>query len=287
VKIAVVGAGRVGTAVAVLLSRAGHRIVAVTGRGPTRSRADAHLPGVPVLDPPEAVRAAGVVLIGLPDDLIESAVGELAGVGAWRSGSFVGHMSGARGLDVLAGASSAGAHPFALHPLQTFADVGNALERIPGCSIAVTAADEPTWLVAERLADDLLGESFRLPDELRPLYHAAAVFASNYVVTASGVASDLLAAAGVPDPVRAMYPLQAATLANVSDLGPAQALTGPIVRGDAGTVERNLEALEAHAPQTVAAYVAMGRLATALARRSGRLPEEGAMAVAEVLERWS
>jgi predicted short-subunit dehydrogenase-like oxidoreductase (DUF2520 family) len=287
VKIAVVGAGRVGTAVAVLLSRAGHRIVAVAGRGPTRSRADAYLPGVPVLAPHEAVRDAEMVLIGLPDDLIGSTVLEIASAGGWVSGSFVGHLSGALGLDVLVDASSAGARPFALHPLQTFADVGTAVERIPGCAIAVTAADEETWLVAERIADDLLGDPFRLPDELRPLYHAAAVFASNYVVATSGVAADLFAAAGVPDPVRAMHPLQAASIANVADLGPERALTGPIVRGDAGTVERNLEALETHAPETVAAYVAMGRLATVLAVRSGRLSVEGAEAVTEVLDRWS
>jgi predicted short-subunit dehydrogenase-like oxidoreductase (DUF2520 family) len=283
----VVGAGRVGTAVAVLLARAGHTIVAVTGRGPSRARADAHLHGVPVLDPLEAVRGAETVLIGLPDDLIEPSVRELAEAGAWAAGSFVGHFSGARGLDVLRSVVPSGARPFAMHPLQTFTDVGTAVDRIPGSAIAVTAEDDEAWLVAERLSDDLLGEPFRLAEELRPLYHAAAVFASNYVVATSATAADLFAAAGVPDPVRAMGPLQAATLANVAELGPERALTGPVVRGDAGTVERNLEALSAHAPEAVAGYIAMGRLTASLARRSGRLDPEGAEAIAEVLDRWT
>jgi predicted short-subunit dehydrogenase-like oxidoreductase (DUF2520 family) len=287
VKVAVVGAGRVGTAVAVLLERAGHKIVGVSGRGPTRSRADAYLPGVPVMEAADAARAAELVLIGLPDDLIEGAVEELGTVGAWLPGVFVGHLSGSLGLDALTPAAAAGAHPFALHPLLTFADVAHAVDRIPGCAIAVTAPDDGTWMVAERLADDLMGEPFRLPNELRPLYHAAAVFASNYVVAASGVAATLFAAAGLPDPVRAMYPLQAATLANVADLGPGKALTGPIVRGDARTVDRNLEALRTHAPEVVSAYVAMGRITVALAVRSGRLTAASAEAVGEVLDRWS
>jgi predicted short-subunit dehydrogenase-like oxidoreductase (DUF2520 family) len=283
----VVGGGRVGTAVAMLLDRAGHTIVAVTGRGPTRARADAHLHGVPVLEPVDAVRDAEVVLIGLPDDLIELSVRDLADADAWSPGSFVGHFSGALGLDVLRPVVPSGAHPFAMHPLQTFTDVGSAVDRIPGCAIAVTAADDEAWLVAERLSDDLLGEPFRLADELRPLYHAAAVFASNYVVAISSRAADLFGVAGVPDPLRAMRPLQVATLANVTDLGPDRALTGPVVRGDAGTVERNLEALVARAPEAVASYVVLGRLTAALAARSGRLDPDGAEAVLEVLDRWT
>src|SRR5439155_243825 len=144
VKVAVVGAGRVGTAVAVLLTRAGHQVAAVSGRGATTERAATWLPGVPVLP--------------------------------------------------------LGATPF------------------------------------------------RLRDDLRPLYHAAAVFASNYLVATTAVAGRLFAVAGVPDPAEAMRPLQVATLDNVERLGTWGALTGPAARGDVTTIARNLEALAEHAP---------------------------------------
>jgi predicted short-subunit dehydrogenase-like oxidoreductase (DUF2520 family) len=285
-KVSVIGAGRVGTAMAVLLMRAGHHVVAVSGRGPTRARVASFLPGVMVLEPAAAAREGELVLIGLPDDLIGPTVKDLAAAGAWGSGPYVAHMSGAARLDVLDPAREAGAHRLAIHPLQTFPDVAHAVDLIPGCTFAVTADDDESYRVAERIADDVLGEPFRLADELRPLYHAAAVFASNYLVVISDIAARLFADAGVPEPIRAMHQLQEATLDNVRDLGPGPALTGPVVRGDGGTVERNLEALKDRASQ-IPAYVEMARAALELAVRGGRLDDKGRAAVEEVLARWS
>jgi predicted short-subunit dehydrogenase-like oxidoreductase (DUF2520 family) len=287
VKVSVIGAGRVGTAMAVLLMRAGHKVVAVSGRGPTRARVASFLSGVMVLDPAEAAREGELVLIGMPDDLIAATVKEIATAGGFGAGTFVAHLSGAAGLDALDPAREAGARRLAIHPLQTFPDVAHAVELIPGCTFAVTADDDEGYQVAERVADDVLGEPFRLADALRPLYHAAAVFASNYLVVTSGIAAALFEEAGVPDPVRAMVRLQSATLDNVRDLGPEQALTGPVVRGDGGTVERNLAALSAHAPEAVPIYVAMARAALDLASRSGRLDAAGRAGIEEALARWS
>jgi predicted short-subunit dehydrogenase-like oxidoreductase (DUF2520 family) len=285
--VSVVGAGRVGTAMAVLLGRAGHRIVAVSGRGATRDRASRFLSDVPFLDPIDAARAGELVLIGVPDDEIPAIVGQIAGGGGFRPGQWVAHLSGASGLDVLSPGRAAGARPLALHPLQTFPDVAGALERLPGCVMAVTAEDAEGYMVGERIADDLMTRSFRLDDAMRPLYHAAAVFASNYLVVASGIAEDLFRLAGVPDPLSAMLPLQRASLDNVERLGPGEALTGPAVRGDASTIERNLVALRASRPNVVAAYVELCRAALALASVAGRLPEARLAAVEEVLARWS
>jgi predicted short-subunit dehydrogenase-like oxidoreductase (DUF2520 family) len=286
-KVAVVGAGRVGTAFAVLLGRAGHAIVGVSGRGPTRERAARHLPQAAFLEPAATAGAGELVLLGVPDDLIAATAADLAAQGAFRPGQYVAHLSGARGLDVLEPARAAGARRLGIHPLQTFPDVGHALDRIPGCTVAVSADDEDGYFVAERIADDVLGEPFRLSEDLRPLYHAAAVFASNYLVTTTAVAARLFSAAGIADPDAAMAPLQQATLDNLRDLGPAKALTGPASRGDAGTVERNLEALDAHARDAVAAYVAMARVALDLATASGSLDPERRTAVEGVLDRWS
>ena len=286
-KVAVIGAGRVGTAVAVLLDRAGHVIVAVSGRAGTRSRVGTHLPGVPVVEPVEAASAAELVVIATPDDLIAPTADELGVAAALGPGAWVMHLSGSLGLDVLVKARESGARCLALHPLQTFPDVRSALERIPGCWIAITAHDEDGHLFGERLVEDLEGVPFRLADDLRPLYHAAAVFASNYVVAASAAAGSLFAAAGVPDPARAMAPLQRASLENVERLGPGRALTGPAVRGDAGTIQRNLEALEEHAPELIHAYVAMARATLDVAERSGRLAAGSRAEVEDVLTAWT
>jgi predicted short-subunit dehydrogenase-like oxidoreductase (DUF2520 family) len=286
-KVAVIGAGKVGTAVAVLLQQAGHRLVGVSGRGETRGRASAHLPGVPVLEPAEAAAAADLVVIGTPDDAIEPTVAALAAAAAISSTSWVLHLSGSLGLDALRSAREVGAGRLAMHPLQTFPDVGSALRGLPGSSIAVTADDDEGYRLGERLADDLHGVPFRLADELRPLYHAAAVFASNYLVTTSAIAESLFAEAGVPDPAKTMAPLQRTSLGHVERLGPARALTGPAVRGDAGTIRRNLEALERHAPALVPAYVALARSTLHLAERSGRLPPASRAAVEDVLTAWS
>ncbi len=279
------GAGRVGTAVAVLLQRAAHTIVAVSGRGATRDRAASFLPGVAVVDARDAVADADLVIVGVPDDVIEEIVvslGDAVGAGRW-----IAHLSGGRGLDVLDAAREAGARRLAVHPLQTLPDVTGAIERIPGSAIAVTADDEEGYFLGERIAEDLLGEPFRLQDELRPLYHAAAVFASNYLVATSSVAADLFSAAGVPDPARAMAPLQRATLDNLERLGAGRALTGPAARGDAGTIDRHLAALTVAAPGTIPAYVAMARLALDLAERDGHLPSDRLAACEDVLARWS
>jgi predicted short-subunit dehydrogenase-like oxidoreductase (DUF2520 family) len=284
--LAVIGAGRVGTALAVLWRRAGHRIVAVAGGPATVERAATHLPGVPVLDAVAAARDAGVVLLSTPDAAIATVCEEVARAGAVGPGVAVAHASGATGLDVLAPARSAGATTLSIHPLQTCPTVEAAVEWIPGAGFAVTAETEEGIALGERLAADAGGRPFRIADEAKPLYHAAAVFASNYLVTVTAIAHELEGAAGVGDPGAILAPLQAATLANLERVGPAAALTGPAVRGDAATVARNLQALAEGVPEAVRPYVALADLALELAERSGRLPAEGREAVEEVLARW-
>lgn len=284
--VAVVGAGRVGTALAVRLRDAGHRIVAVSGRKTTAERAARYLPGVMVVSPGEAARAAEIILIGTPDAAIEEACAVLAKACAVGAGQAVVHLSGATSLDALGSARSAGAMVLSTHPLQTFPDVDAALARIPGAGVAVTALSEEGHMLGERLASDVGGRPFRLADEVKPLYHAAAVFASNYLVAVTALAEDLFRSAGLADPIGFAMPLERATLDNIEAMGVGAALTGPAVRADAATVRRNLEALEQHAPSAVAAYVALADVALEIAERDGRLSPEGRAAVEEVLLRW-
>jgi predicted short-subunit dehydrogenase-like oxidoreductase (DUF2520 family) len=282
-RIAIVGAGTAGTAVAVRWIRAGHTVTAVAGRTATPARAARWLAGVPVVDVVDAAAGAELVVLAVPDDSLPSIVTLLAD--RLEPGAWVLHLSGARGLDVLEPLERAGAGVLALHPLQTFADVAGAIDALSGAAIAVTARSDEAFLLGDRLAEDLGGRPFRLADEHRALYHSAAVFASNYLVAVSGAAVELFEAAGVPDARSAMGPLQAATLDNVQRLGPRDALTGPAVRGDAGTIDRNLAAVSGAAPALVPAYVTLCR--TAMDVAGARLSDEGRRAVEEVLGRWS
>jgi predicted short-subunit dehydrogenase-like oxidoreductase (DUF2520 family) len=284
--LAIVGAGRVGTSLAVLWQRAGHRILAVAGGSATPERVARYLPGVPVLDPVEAARGAEVVVIATPDGVIAEVCDAIARAGALAPDAAVLHASGATPLEALAAARDAGSRVLSVHPLQTCPTVDAALERLAGAGFAVTAEDDDGFALGERLARDAGGRPFRLADELKPLYHAAAVFASNYLVTVTALAYELERASGIEDPASILAPLQAATLANVERVGPGDALTGPAVRGDAGTVARNLEALAERVPEAVAPYVALADLALAIAERSGRSDLQGRDAVEDVLAKW-
>ena len=282
--IAVVGAGRAGTALAVLLRRAGHAIVGVSGSDGTADRATRYLEGVPVLDAAAAASGAEVVLLGVPDDAIAPTTADLAAAGAFREGQVVAHLSGAGGLDLLGAAAQAGASVLSLHPLQTFPSVDAALDRVAGAVFAVTAGDERAEQVGFRLAEDVGGRPFVLADKDKAVYHAAAVFASNYVVAVLGTAEDLFAAVGVPEPLEAMAPLARASLDNALSAGPVRALTGPVARGDAETVSNNLRALGKN-PARAEAYAALARMALSLAERGG-LSKDGAAAIREVLSAW-
>jgi predicted short-subunit dehydrogenase-like oxidoreductase (DUF2520 family) len=282
-KIAIVGAGTVGTAVAVRWRDAGHTIVGITGGATTAAHAARWLPDAPVGALVGVVPAAELVAIAVPDRRIADVAGEIAALLA--PGVTAMHFSGALGLEVLRSVTEAGGAALAIHPLQTFADVESALEALEGAAFAVTADDEDTASLGDRLAADLGGRPFRLANEDRPTYHAAAVFASNYLVATSGAALSLFEAAHVPDPLAAMRALQQATLANVHRLGPHDALTGPAVRGDAETIARNLDAIAATMPMLVAPYVALCR--TTMDVAADRLDASGRALVEEVLERWS
>jgi predicted short-subunit dehydrogenase-like oxidoreductase (DUF2520 family) len=280
VDIAIVGAGTVGTALAVAWNRAGHRIVAVSGRAATAARVATWLPGVPVRPLEDVAADAELVVVAVPDDALAETIEVVAPTVGPRT--WLAHVSGARGLEVFPDARD---RALAMHPLQSFPDVAAALDALPGCAVAVTAADESGFSLGEQLARDLGATPFRLADDRRPLYHAAAVFASNDLVAVSGAAEQLFAAAGVPDARAAMAPLQRATLDNVARRGARDALTGPAVRGDAGTIERNLAAIAAAAPALVDAYVVLCRVALDVA--GDRIDAEARARVQEALSRWT
>ncbi|WP_432139118.1 MULTISPECIES: Rossmann-like and DUF2520 domain-containing protein [unclassified Streptomyces] len=271
--VGVVGAGRVGPALAASLQLAGHRPVAVSGVSETsRRRAALMLPDVPLVRPAEVLERADLVLLTVPDDALPDLVQGLVDTGAVRPGQLLAHTSGRYGAKVLDPALRAGALPLALHPAMTFTGTPVDVQRLAGCSFGVTAPDE-LRLAAEALVIEMGGEPEWIAEENRPLYHAALALGANHLVTLVAQSLELLRAAGVEAPDRMLGPLLGAALDNALRSGDA-ALTGPVARGDAGTVAAHVTELRRHAPHTVAGYLAMARATADRALAHGLLKPE-------------
>jgi len=240
------------------------------------------LPDVPVVPADEVVAAADLVLVGVPDDALVDLISGLAETGRWRRGQLVAHVSGAHGLAVLDPATRAGALPLALHPVLPFTGRGaDDLARLAGASFGVSAP-ELLRLVAEALVVEMGGEPVWVSDAMRPLWHAALTMGANHLTTLVNEAADLLRAAGVAEPAKVLGPMMGAALDSALQDGD-KALTGPVSRGDAGTVAKHLAALAQAAPDAVTAYVAMARQTADRALASGRLRPEQAEALLDVL----
>jgi predicted short-subunit dehydrogenase-like oxidoreductase (DUF2520 family) len=276
--VGVVGAGRVGPALAAALKMAGHRPVAASGvSDASRRRAEELLPGVALVEPAAVLERADLVLLTVPDDALPGLVKGLAETGAVRPGQLLAHTSGRYGTAVLEPALRAGALPLALHPAMTFTGTAVDVQRLAGCSFGVTAPDA-LRMAAEALVIEMGGEPEWIEEAARPLYHAGLAIGANHLVTLVAQAMDLLREAGVGEPGRMLGPLLGAALDNALRSGDA-ALTGPVARGDAGTVAAHLAELRAHAPETVASYVAMARATADRALANGMLRAEYAAAL--------
>jgi predicted short-subunit dehydrogenase-like oxidoreductase (DUF2520 family) len=280
--VGIVGTGRVGAVLGAALARSGHRVVAAYGVSvASRQRAHTLLPGVPLVTPAEVFEQADLVLLAVPDDALPGLVEGLVETGAVRTGQLVAHTSGRYGAAALDPATRVGALPLALHPAMTFTGTALDLERLAGATFGVTAP-EPLWPVAEALVVEMGAEPVRIAEEQRTLYHAALAHGSNHLVTLIADAMDLLRAAGVVEPDRMLSPLLAATLDNALRQGDA-ALTGPVARGDAGTVAGHVAEIDRVAPEAVAAYVALARRTAARALAAGRLRATDAEPLLDVL----
>ena len=226
-RLAIVGNGRVGNALARAFSEAGIEVEGPLARGEQPT--------------------ADVVLLCVPD-------AEIANAAAAVDARMVGHVSGATPLDALGAADARAA--FGLHPLQTVAGPETSFD---GCGCAIAGSTPEAVELARGLALAARMEPFEIDDSARAAYHAAASIASNFVVTLEWMAERVAAAAGIDaaDARRMLAPLARQTLANWAQLGPADALTGPIARGDETTVARQREAVADVAPDLLPAFDAL------------------------------
>lgn len=258
-RVALVGPGRAGLTVVTALAAIGARVVGVAGRSPDTASvvAAAARFGVEAADVPSAVSGADLVVIATPDAAIEDAAARIAG--AVRADALVVHLSGARGLDAL---GTLTCRTGALHPLQSLPSPDVGVTRLAGAFAAVAGDPE-----VEAIARAIGLVPFTVADDARAGYHAAACIVSNHLVALMAQA-----AACTDVPLEVFLPLLRATVENVAELGPSDALTGPAARGDGPTIAEHLDAIPG----------AERDLYRAAARRAARLAGTEA-ALAEVL----
>lgn len=284
--VGVVSAGRVGAVLGAALSGIGHRVVATSGVSRASvHRAETLLPDVPLLPPDEVVQRADLVVLAVPDDVLPGMVRGLAAAGAFRPGQILVHTAGAHGVSVLDPAVEHGVLALALHPVLTFTGRPEDVQRLTGATISVTAHpdDEAAWSVGEALVLELGAEPVRVPEQARPLYHAALAHGSNHLVTLVNDCAELLDNAGIRPASRMIAPLLSAALDNALRHGD-RALTGPVARGDVATVRTHLAELDRVDPELADTYRTLARRTAHRAVAGGLLPDHAAAEVRATLE---
>jgi predicted short-subunit dehydrogenase-like oxidoreductase (DUF2520 family) len=282
-RIGFIGAGRVGTALALAFSRAGWEVTGVASRDEARRAkfhslvptARAFAENTNVLD------EADLIFLTVPDDAIVDVAESLH----LYSGQALVHTSGALPASVLAPAMAAGTSKASFHPLVAFADLEHALEALPGATVALDG-DESLLPVLADMAESVGARPVRLPEGGKAAYHAAAMMAAGGLV---GLLDGIVAVArlaGLDEKTAlAVYlPLARQALANSERLGVDAALTGPFVRGDVGTVRGHLAVLRESVPDALNLYVAVARRELDIARRRGRLADDAATELAALLD---
>lgn len=282
--VAVVGAGRVGTVLGRALFTAGYRVCAVTSREPANAARLAGQVGARIVaHPVDVLPEAELILLTVADDAIGPVVAQMQD-GDWSQRPVIAHTSGITSLRVFDSLVQHGARAGGLHPIAPFADAAMPVEALRGVVFAVSADEIVSYNLLADMVRAMGGLPFVLADDHRAGYHAALVMASNYLVTLYDTAQVLLGQSGMSSDLvaQALLSLMRLTLENLAINAPAQALTGPIARGDAGTVSAHIAAL-ASQPDVLAAYISLARLTLPLARERGMAND----AVAAVLEQAS
>jgi predicted short-subunit dehydrogenase-like oxidoreductase (DUF2520 family) len=283
--VALIGPGRVGSAIAKFLVAADYRMHAVIGRDPERTLEACDFigcaPACATTDPGRCATAE-IILLAVPDDQITAVINKTAECCALNR-KFLVHFSGLLPSSALLNEATQAEKLLSLHPLFPFADRHQAYEKLRGCPCALEGGSSALALGSQLVAT-FSGAPFVIAAADKPLYHTAASMASNFLVTLLDIAQNLLRQCGIPQERLAatLLPLVRATLDNLEALPPEQGLTGPIVRGDYGTVAQHLDALTINAAKAVPTYLQLARATLELANRSGRL-ESGKAAELEKL----
>ncbi len=277
--IGLIGPGRAGVGLALALAQAGYS-VRLHGRNKKSVPAPLTITVGDGGKPPPWIADVDTVILTVRDDAITPLATSLAKARAITERHVVLHLSGVQGQEALGPLVTTRAALGSFHPLQTIVEPELTPGRLKGAWAAVEGM--PRAIEAgERIAQDLGMRPFRIATKSKAIYHAGAVFASNYLVVVEAVAQRLLRHAGLSDADAwaALRPLVEGTFENLSRHEPREALTGPLVRGDTATIVRHLESL---AVDDAKLYRALGRAALELAQKTG-MDEQTAEKVAEAL----
>jgi len=282
-KLGFIGAGPVGTAFAVNLSKRDYQIIGVFDvvREAAQRFAD-DVTGCQVYDKAQGlVDNADMVFITTPDDIIPRVAAELQ----WRAGQSAVHCSGASTVHSLDSAREQGAMVGAIHPCQTFAGREQAIANLPGSTFAIES-EEPLKTTLTEIARALNGDLVYLTSEDKALYHAAACIACNYFCTLVDIATDLWQNFGKSkeEAAKAYIPLLQGSVNNIASIGFPGCLTGPIARGDVKTIQSHLVALEKHAPDILPLYRELGLKTIPIGIAKGTLSESKAEELRSLLE---
>jgi predicted short-subunit dehydrogenase-like oxidoreductase (DUF2520 family) len=284
--VAIVGCGTVGTAMGKLLNKTGYHISGVTTKHLETARMAAEVTGAErfSVSPWEVTSGANIVFITTPDDLIKSTCNTISEHNGFEKNAVVVHCSGALSSDILSSARDCEAMVASLHPLQSFASIDQAISLVPGSFCAVEG-DKDALPTVHQIVEDIGGILLEITAEKKSLYHAAAVTASNYLVTLIHLALALDEAAGLTSDTsyEALLPLVKGTLSNIGERGIPGALTGPIARGDVATVSAHLKAIEENAPKFLGLYRSIGLYTVDLAEAKGTLSKPAAEELAALL----
>jgi len=271
-KVGFIGAGKVGTALAARLFKGGYPVIAVADINiPAAQKLADLVPGCRVFRiAQEVADNAEHVFMTTPDDFIPKVASELA----WRPEQNVVHCSGAASIDILEQAERSGAMVGSFHPCQAFASVDQAIENLPGSTFAIEA-QTPLLDILKDMASSIGCDWIVLKPGDKALYHAAAVFVSNYSVALLKVATDLFQNFDVPtaQATKVLMPLIQGNLNNMRNLGLPACLTGPIARGDVSTIEKHISALKEKEPSLLKLYGELGLQTITIALAKGTIDE--------------
>ncbi|MFH0803445.1 MAG: DUF2520 domain-containing protein [bacterium] len=271
--VAIIGPGRVGGAIGFILKNRGYPISGIAGRNFAHTSDAASFIGCQAFETiREAALGAGLIFITTPDGIIGEVARRLAESGALSGPVTLIHCSGVLPADVMSAARKSGARLLSLHPLQTFASRESAITNFSGTYFGVEG-DEEAVPLGFSLAEELGGTPFIIPSESKPLYHAAACVASNYLVALISSAIEIMGEAGIESDtaLRALYPLILGTLTNIRLHGPVRALTGPVSRGDIQSVKIHINDLLDRVPEFLPLYRLLGRFTLDLALEKGTI----------------
>lgn len=275
-KIAIIGCGRAGSKLGLWLAKSGYRVEAffdvnpeaasrlskATGCGKTYEKAE------------EATSSSDIIFISTPDSLIEQTCADIANANGFEKSSLVFHISGSLPSSILDTAAKKGAITGSFHPLQSLAGEDTEINPFKNILIAIEGQTKAVE-AAKGMAANLGARPYEIDGNAKPLYHASAVIASNYLVSLMKMASEVMAASGIPEDkaFEFLLPLVKGTLSNMEKMGIEKALTGPVARGDATTVEAHIKSIDKKLPDLKSTYIELGKIALQISENQNFIPE--------------